>query len=102
MWLNPLQLLLALGVWWRSWRRIAGGVAIYDIVAIPILLMAWHAQPQSGSAAIFIFMASAPLLGVLYAIKSAKSSYNINMAVTSGKHKPTKKKSSGRGRVKKK
>lgn len=92
MWLNPLQLVPAAGVWFRSWKWPSLAVAVYDTVALPILLMAWPSQPQSGSAAIFLFMTSAPLLGALYAIKSVQTSYNINIPSSSQTKRDTRRK----------
>lgn len=88
VWLNPLQLILALGVWWRSWRYPTSAVALYNAVALPVLLLIWPSQQQSGSAPIFIFMLSAILLSVLYIIIVLKKSYYNDMVHPSDKWEP--------------
>ncbi len=88
LWLNPLQWLIGFGVWWRSWRWPALAMAFYNAVALPILLIAWPSQPQVGSAPIFIFMASAILLSVVYIIISLKYSYYTNRLATNKGYDP--------------
>ena len=47
-WLNPLQLLIAAGIWWKSWRKPVAVTAAYDLlmgVALTILI-ATHMTPQ--------------------------------------------------------
>lgn len=43
-WLNPLQLIIAFGVWWKSWRSVVKVMAIYD-AAMAVLLIALWATP---------------------------------------------------------
>lgn len=87
IWLNPLQLILALGVWYRSWRYICMGVAVYDIAATLTTLVAWHAQAQSAPPAAFPLMASVVVLAATYAIFSATNSY-IRKGVTTPPRNP--------------
>ena len=39
LWLNPLQFLVAIGVWFRSWRLPLRIMAVYDIVAVLALTL---------------------------------------------------------------
>lgn len=76
LWLNPLQLIIAAGVWWRSWRLPVRLMAWYNITVLTVLLIVWPFQSQSGNPAFFPLMAATLLLGVTYAITAGKESYN--------------------------
>lgn len=47
-WLNPFQLLIAAGIWWKSWRKPIAVMAAYDVVmALALtLLIATHIADQ--------------------------------------------------------
>lgn len=68
-WLNPLQLLAAVTVWWpRRLRGFTLGMAWYNIVVVGIMLLVWPFQPRGGNPAFFPLMASCIAMGVTYAI----------------------------------
>lgn len=83
VWLNPLQLIVALGIWWRTWRFPVSAVALYNAIAIPVLLLIWPSQLQVASVPIFLLMFSLALLSVLYIIIAIKKSYYNNMGLPS-------------------
>lgn len=47
-WLNPVQLIIALGIWWKSWRKPVAAMALYDILMAVVLtiLIATHISAQ--------------------------------------------------------
>lgn len=79
VWLNPLQLLPALGVWFRSWRKPMAVFCVVDMLATGTLLLVWPWQAQSAQAAIWLMMAQSVALSLLYAIIAADKSYYNNM-----------------------
>lgn len=79
LWLNPLQLMIALGVWFRKSCRIPVLVMIYcNIIVLTVMLITWPLQTQSANPAFFPLMGATLLLAVLYAIIYPKISYNNN------------------------
>lgn len=84
VWLNPLQLVVAFGIWWRSWRVPVGVVTLYNVVAIPTLLIIWPSQSQVASLPIFVFMLTLWLLSAVYIIFALKMSYYYNVGNPSG------------------
>lgn len=78
LWLNPLQLLLAAGVWWRSWRPVNIAVAIVDVIVLVVLLVVWPFQAQSANVAFFPMMGTTFMLAATYAIIASKTSYRIS------------------------
>ncbi|MDE7402525.1 MAG: DUF4105 domain-containing protein [Muribaculaceae bacterium] len=99
-WLNPLQLVLALGVWWRSWRPAAIAMAWVDMLLIVILLLVWPWQHQSANIAFFPLMGVTLLLAAVYAIIAPKQSYKYNneKVVNLGAGSRNSRRSSGAGR----
>ncbi|MCM1369082.1 MAG: DUF4105 domain-containing protein [Candidatus Amulumruptor caecigallinarius] len=78
LWLNPLQLILAIGVWWpKKLRYVNLAIAYYDVIVTGILLIIWPFQNQSGNIAIFPLMGATLALALAYAIILTKSSYKI-------------------------
>ena len=75
VWLNPLQLVTGLCVWWRKARAAEIVMNYYNIIAVGALLLVWPFQPQSANPAFFPLMGCAVLLGSAYAIIAHKSSY---------------------------
>lgn len=71
VWLNPVQLLLAVGVWFRSWRRIVYALAWYDSVMPLLLAIMWIFLPQVANPAVWpMFFAAVPCaVAVLYYCK---------------------------------
>ncbi|MDE7346628.1 MAG: DUF4105 domain-containing protein [Muribaculaceae bacterium] len=41
LWLNPLQLIIAAGVWFRSWKSVVIVMACYDVVMAVALTLLW-------------------------------------------------------------
>lgn len=78
VWLNPLQFLTALCVWWRAARPVELAMNWMNIIAVGVLMLVWPFQPQSANPAFFPLMACAVALGVTYAIIYPKTSYNSN------------------------
>lgn len=77
-WLNPLQLLLAVCLWWRPVRIVAMVIAVLDVVAMLCLLVVWPFQTQSANPAFFPLMGTTLIMAATYAILCRKSSYNNN------------------------
>ena len=76
LWLNPLQLIIAAGIWWRRRWRIPVIVMTYvDITLLTVMLIVWPFQTQSANPAFFPLMAATLALAVTYAIISPKISY---------------------------
>lgn len=59
-WLNPLQLIVAVGIWFRSWKLPVSVMAVYDIVMAMVLtvLLACHIYPQAINPAVWPMMLS--------------------------------------------
>lgn len=76
LWLNPLQLLLAVCVWTRIMRPVANLMAWYNIIILGILLIVWPFQAQSANPAVFPLMGATLALAVVYAILHTGNSYN--------------------------
>ncbi len=72
IWLNPLQLLAALCLWWRRTRPVALAVAYYDIVAVSCMLIVWPFQHQQANPAVFPLAGATLLLSAAYAYISSK------------------------------
>lgn len=88
LWLNPLQLLMAVAVWWRSMRPVGMAMACYNIVAMICMLLVWPFQNQSANPAFFPLMATTLLLAATYAIIIHKESY-INNRLPSSEGNPS-------------
>lgn len=78
IWLNPLQLVIGLCVWWRTLRPAAVAMAYCDIVALICMLLVWPFMQQSGNPAIFPLIGITLILSATYAIIIHKDSYNNN------------------------
>lgn len=76
IWLNPLQLIFALCIWWRAAVPAARAMAWYNMIAVGCLLIVWPFQNQSANTAFFPLMAISVMLGALYAIISPGYCYN--------------------------
>ena len=75
LWLNPLQLVVAAGVWWRRMRPAVLAMTICDIVVILCLLIGWPFQTQSANPSFFPLMAATLVSAGAYAIISTSYSY---------------------------
>lgn len=75
LWLNPLQLIVAAGVWFgRKWRWLTLAVIYLDIILLTVLLIVWPFQAQSANPAFFPLMAATLAMAVSYAILQGKTS----------------------------
>lgn len=96
LWLNPLQLIVAVCVWWPRAHWPVNIMAWYNIVALGILLIIWPFQLQSANPAFFPLMGATLALSIVYAILDYKQSYNINSKIhnktTKPKRQPAKRK----------
>lgn len=86
LWLNPLQLIIGAGIWFKSWRKIVYPLAMYDfflgiyIVSVRITSLFipsvyyFHFASQISNTAIFLMSVCLIPLGaaVLYMLKSQK------------------------------
>lgn len=68
VWLNPLQLLTSICIWWRRLRHVALIMNWYNLTGVGILMLLWPFQPQSANPAFFPLMACAVVMGGTYAI----------------------------------
>lgn len=76
LWLNPLQLVIAAGVWFRrTWRMPVMAVICYNITVVTVMLIVWPFQTQSANPAFFPLMGATLALSAVYAIISPKISY---------------------------
>lgn len=79
LWLNPLQLILGIGVWFRKIMRApAVAMAYVNIVILIIMLIVWPMQAQSANPAFFPLMLATLVMAVTYAILHSKTSYIYN------------------------
>ena len=96
LWLNPLQLIVAVCVWWPRAHWPVNIMAWYNIVVLGILLIIWPFQLQSANPAFFPLMGATLALSIAYAILDYKQSYNINSKThnktTKPKRQPAKRK----------
>lgn len=96
LWLNPLQLIVAVCVWWPRAHWPVNIMAWYNIVVLGILLIIWPFQLQSANTAFFPLMGATLALSIVYAILDYKQSYNINSKIhnktTKSKRQPAKRK----------
>lgn len=96
LWLNPLQLIVAVCVWWPRAHWPVDIMAWYNIVVLGILLIIWPFQLQSANPAFFPLMGATLALSIVYAILDYKQSYNINSKIhnktTKPKRQPAKRK----------
>ncbi len=91
LWLNPLQLIIAIGVWWRCMRPAVLAMAICNIVVIICLLLGWPFQSQSGNAAFFPLMAATLVSASTYAIIYTTYSYKNTSPLSVGRKTPVRK-----------
>lgn len=83
LWLNPLQLIMAVCVLWRKLSPLATALACYNIVACTCILAVWPFQHQSANPAIFPLLGATLLLAFSYTIIVWKQSYNKNRPISS-------------------
>lgn len=79
--LNPLQLLVAAGVWMgRRGRWVTVPMIWWNVVAVGLLFLAWPVQRQSADPAMFTIMAATVTLAASYAIITSSGSYKYGAA----------------------
>ena len=73
-WLNPFQLLIALGIWWRSWRRPVALMAAYDLIMGSVLafVIATHIAAQRVNPATWPMLLSILPLAITILLSSQK------------------------------
>lgn len=77
LWINPLQLVIAIGVWFsRRWRAATIAMACCNVILLTVLLIVWPFQTQSANPAFFLMMATTLVLSVTYAIIATNGGYN--------------------------
>ncbi len=77
-WLNPLQFILALSVWWRSTRHIALGMTLVNIIVLMVMVIAWPLQVQSANPAFFPLWGATIILCLAYAMVMPKGKRELN------------------------
>ena len=78
-WLNPLQLIIAVGIWFRSWRIPLTVMAVYDLLMVIVLAVLW-ATPvisQVANPAVWPMLSSAVPLAVTILLSSKYASQNV-------------------------
>ncbi|MDE6026571.1 MAG: DUF4105 domain-containing protein, partial [Muribaculaceae bacterium] len=68
LWLNPLQLLIAVTVWSRHAKMASYVVAYYNLAAGGCLLLVWPFQHQSANPAFFPLMGATVVLAAAFAL----------------------------------
>lgn len=68
LWLSPLQLVLALCVWWRVTRPAAMAMATVNLIVMILLVCIWPLQPQVTNMAVFPLWAATLVLCAVYAL----------------------------------
>lgn len=68
LWLNPLQLVLAIFIWWRNTRSVALAMSIVNLIVLVVLAVMWPFQPQSTNPAVFPLWGATLLLCATYAL----------------------------------
>lgn len=93
LWLNPLQLVIGAGVWFRKFRPVERVLIWLDILLTGILMIAWPFQTQSANPAFFPMEITTMALAVTYTILDYNKSYINNEKGnkhTVGGHRGTK------------
>lgn len=84
LWLNPLQLVLAVCIWWRSTRPAAMAMALVNLIIILVMSLAWPLQAQSANPAFFPLWAATFILSLTYAIIYPRLGYKNEGLYLSG------------------
>lgn len=63
-WLNPIGLLLAIGIWWRKLAPVEMVLAGFNALATGLLMLVWAFQSQSANPAFFPLMGVSLLLSI--------------------------------------
>lgn len=89
LWLNPIQLLAAIGIWRKKWRLLTLTAVWYDIFVVTAMLIIWPFQLQSANPAFFPMMGATLVLSAAYPLIDRKREPS---------EKKAKNKKSGNGR----
>lgn len=111
VWLNPLQLLPAICVWFRRLRYGTAAIAWFDVVALSCMLLVWPFQQQSANPAFFPLIGTTLALAATYLLVSSQNNYKVENEKNSnigtgrtrdnefgGKRRSVKTKTGGRNR----
>lgn len=83
LWLNPLQFVVAIGVWFRrTWRPAVIAMCACNVILLTVMLIVWPFQSQSANPAFFPLMIATLVLSLEYAIISRNGSYLNNNVLT--------------------
>lgn len=75
LWLNPLQFVVAIGVWFRRLHAPSVAMVWVNVIILAVMLIVWPFQTQSANTAFFILMTITLLLALSYAIITHQISY---------------------------
>lgn len=73
LWLNPLQFVMAICIWWRHTRAAALGMSVVNLIVLVTLTAVWPLQVQSANPAVFPLWAATFALSLAYAVVHYKS-----------------------------
>lgn len=90
LWLNPLQLIAAIFLWWRTTRGAALAVAYYDMVAVACMLIVWPCQHQQANPAIFPLAGATLVLSAAYIFLTSKYGGSVGKIAPGTKRKQVK------------
>lgn len=76
LWLNPLQLIMAVAVWKKKKRTFPRELVRYNIAVLLVVMAIWAWQSQSTNPALFPLMGATWIMSLVYAIIARKDSYN--------------------------
>lgn len=78
VWLNPLQLIIAAGIWWKSWKTPVTAMAAYDLlIAIGLCLLWWTPLiKQAANPAVWPMLLS--IIPLSITLLAQRKTYNVN------------------------
>ena len=86
IWLNPLQLILAAGVWFRKMHYANLVMAYYNVAAVGMLLLVWAFQTQSANPAFFPLMVCNVTYGAAYIAINQNCRTDVRKSGTTGRN----------------
>ena len=86
IWLNPLQLILAAGVWFRKMHYANLVMAYYNVAAVGMLLLVWAFQTQSANPAFFPLMVCNVTYGAAYIAINQNRRTDVRKSGTTGRN----------------
>ena len=66
LWLNPLQLLVGICVWWRRTRQVAMAMCVVNLIILTVLACVWPFQAQCTNPAVFPLWGATAVLSALF------------------------------------